>query len=322
MLDSMLKYKNDFTINFAWTMQKHLNKWKIFQQKSRRSLYSFGSILSYIGIGLLGFIPGKHERDYCLEFHIILAIIFFIGAVINNIRTTNKDYQKDIKQTLFPKLLKVFGENISYVNYGIIPDTSIMRSQLFNTMIERREDDDVFQGKYNDVEFVMNETDFGWIGKDKHRTYHRMFRGLILKFKLNKSIKSRVLIKQKRFFNFGMNNFEKVVLESDKFNKKFDVYANSLDPTISCQIEARYLLNTMFIERLMQIQTSFRVNKMDCSVYEDEMLIFLHTGRDLFEMNHLLGKVDDVTQYRHLFEEFASVFSFIDVLNLSSKTRL
>lgn len=82
------------------------------------------------------------------------------------------------------------------------------------------------------------------------------------------------------------------------------------------------MFNTAFLERFMQIQTSFRVGKMECSIYGKELLFLLHTKKDLFEMNHLLGRVDDVRQYESLFNEFASVLSFIDVLNLSSKSRL
>ena len=41
-----------------------------------------------------------------------------------------------------------------------------------------------------------------------------------------------------------------------------------------------------------------------------------------FADEHLLKKVDDINQYKTLFDEFASVLSFIDVLNLSSRTGL
>jgi hypothetical protein len=61
---------------------------------------------------------------------------------------------------------------------------------------------------------------------------------------------------------------------------------------------------------------------MCCSVYSNNLLIMLSTNKDLFEMNHLLGRIDDIKQYKHLFDEFTSVLSFIDVLNLSSKTKL
>lgn len=88
------------------------------------------------------------------------------------------------------------------------------------------------------------------------------------------------------------------------------------------QIEARYLLTTVFLDRFMQISTSFDIDEVQCSIFDDSMLILLSTNKDLFEMNHLFGRIDDIHQYDHLFDEFASVLSFIDVLNLASKTGL
>ena len=88
------------------------------------------------------------------------------------------------------------------------------------------------------------------------------------------------------------------------------------------QIEARYLLNTALMDRFMQISISFKIDNMQCSIFGDSILILLSTNKDLFEMNHLLKKVDDINQYKTLFDEFASVLSFIDVLNLSSRTGL
>ena len=67
---------------------------------------------------------------------------------------------------------------------------------------------------------------------------------------------------------------------------------------------------------------AFKVKKFKCSVFEDEMLILLYKTKDLFEMNHLFKDVKDPAQYEKLFNEFASVLSFIDVLKLSSSTKL
>ena len=106
-----------------------------------------------------------------------------------------------------------------------------------------------------------------------------------------------------------------------EFNKKYNVYVQK-GSNADGQVEARYLFNTVFLERFMQLQTSFRVNKMQCSIYGNSMLILLATNKDLFEMNHLFKRIDDIHQYQHLFDEFASVLSFIDVLNLSSRTGL
>ena len=354
--DCMDKYKNDFAIKFAKIMEKRLWLWLETQKSNRLSLISLKSFGFYFFIALFGMIPGRNEHNYDLKFHLILAAVCFIVAVISNIHTTNKTYQDTIKATLFPELLKIFG-NLQYrssssltsmlnaskiilddeetdnaaspatktTDNNIIYDIKssvFQNSQLYDKKITERTDDDAFYGTYNDVALTMVETDFGWNAKDKYRTYHRMFKGLAMRFKMNKKIKSRVLILTKFSMTKIPKGFEKVELESVQFNKRYNVWVDSQSAKGQGQIEARYLLNTVFLERLMQIQTSFRVHQMCCSIYNDTMLVMLHTRKDLFEMNHLFGRIDDVTQYKHLFNEFASVLSFIDVLNLSSKTKL
>lgn len=352
------KYQNDFTIKFAQMMSTQLPIWKEVQKQKRWSLCSWQSILTYIGISLLAYIPGKREYNYNLQFHFYLSIVFFIGAVIQNIISTNKEYQNSIKSMLFPSLVKVFGDDIHYVCGNLLDmsealsdgfinpkdATSILHSladenstssgyrirdnifeasQLYPRTITQREDDDRFYGKYNGVEFIINETDFGWNERDKNRTYHSMFKGVAMHFKLNKEIKNRVLIMSKGIFNKVPKGFEKVEVEYNKFANKYNVYVYKNNSQAgSGQIEARYLLNTAFLDRFMQLHTSFAIPKLQCSVYNSGMLIMLSTRKDLFELNHLFGRIDDVKQYKPLFEEFASVLSFIDVLNLSSKTKL
>lgn len=324
MSSSMNRFRNDFSIRFAQLMQERLFTWKAVQDEERKSLYSLSSIGLYTLISLIGFIPGKNEHHYDLNFHFFIAVICFIAAVIINIQTTNKNYQTRIKETFFNELLHVFDKNIKYSRDKKIPTSYIENSKLYNHKIEIRNDDDIFYGNYNDVDFTINETDFGYETRDSkgRRHYHCLFNGTAMHFKMNKQIKSRVLIKSKALLNLPPQNFEKVELESCDFSKKYNVFVEKNTVDGNGQIEARYLLNTAFMERLMQIQTSFKTNKMNCSIFGNEMLVMLSTNKDLFEMNHLLGKIEDTKQYHSLFEEFASVLSFIEVLNLSSKTKL
>ena len=149
-----------------------------------------------------------------------------------------------------------------------------------------------------------------------------MFKGVAMHFKMNKKIKSRVLILSKKIGQYVPPNYEKVNVEYNKFNKKYNVWVEKTQMEAGGQIEARYLLTTVFLDRFMQISTSFDIDEVQCSIFDDSMLILLSTNKDLFEMNHLFGRIDDIHQYDHLFDEFASVLSFIDVLNLASKTGL
>ena len=324
MNNCMNKYKNDFAIKFAQLMEKELPYWKRQQRECRAALYG-GWVWLYLGAFAAGFLPGKHETDYFnnLKMHFWLGVFFCIVSIITAIDFENKDYQKRIKKKLFPKLLKVFAKQIQYPGIVINPQ-EYDKSLLLKKPVSRRLTDDCFSGVYNGVPFKIEETELRNVKpakrkKDEEET--SLFKGVAMHFEMEKEIKARVLISTKLLCRRTPKGYEKVTLEYEKFNKKYNVYVQNSAQTQG-QIEARYLFNTAFLERFMQIQTSFSVRNMECSICGKELLFLLHTGKDLFEMNHLFGRVDDVRQYEKLFNEFASVLSFIEVLNLSSKTRL
>lgn len=318
----MNKYKNQFAIEFAKTMQVNLPQWKSLQKSYIKKLYVEWIPGYFVGF-LMGLLPGKHEHNYNIKEHLYLGIVFFIVTIYIAISIENKNYQKDIKQKLFPKLLNVFSEYIVY-NSGEIPYQECNDSKLFKRRVCHASSDDKFCGTYNNVPFVILETTLTNVERDKkgETTERDLFKGLVLSFKMQKKINSRVLIYSKNISNQIPKGFEKVTMELESFNKKYNVYAEKNQTSSDGQIEARYLFNTLFLERFMQLHTSFRINKMRCSVYGDSILILLETRKDLFEMNHLFKNIGDIHQYQHLFDEFASVLSFIEVLNLSSRTRL
>lgn len=325
---SMQKYKNEFAIRFADLMQKQQNYWKNYREKHIKSLYTTYSFLYIIAV-ITGFVPFKRELpNYSLTEHSILSIMYLIGAILGAIAIANSNYQKDIKKILFPQLIKVFSNNITYIPQGVkceeVNVQEFKDSELFKYPVTYVDDkyEDKIKGEYNNVPFAILETYVGGsvnvLGKEQHKD---LFKGIAMKFTMSKEIKNRVLIYSKTLKNYTPKGYEKVTFEHEEFNRKYNVFVKQ-DKNSSGQIEARYLFNTAFINRFMQLQTSFKVDKMYCSVFENKMLILLQTNKDLFEMNHFFGKIDDVKQYEHLFNEFASVLSFIDVLNLSSKTHL
>ncbi len=337
MPQCMEKYKNDFAIEFAKVMQKNLLVWKELQKTYTRHLYGKEWITGYIISFLCGFIPGRHERNYDVRFHFWLAVALFIGSIITAISVENKDYQKDIKKDLFPKLLKVFGKDIKYgaggdfysssgpvYSSGYISNSVYDNSMLFKKPVSSDSADDKFTGVYNDCPFTISESEVTNIQRYKNGKSDttQLFKGVAMHFKMQKKVKSRVLIYSKGLFDKVPDDFEKVEFEYEKFNKKYNVYVQKSKDESRGQIEARYLFNTAFMDRFMQLHTSFRISKMQCSIYEDSVLILLSTNKDLFEMNHLFCRIDDINQYKKLFDEFASVFSFLEILNLSSKTGL
>ena len=324
MLQCMEKYKNNFAIEVAKVMQENLSNWKNLQKEFMLETFcSLGSIMGYLFWSILCFIPINGE-EYILLNHIILFLFVITIILCIDISWANMEYQKKLKTIMFPVLVKVFSKNIKYpstpVSLDVINQSNLFTKQAMNVVL-----DDSFEGEYNNIPFKIQEGRFESVKYDfgEHKDISKFFIGITMHFMMHKKIKSRVLIYSKGLFkNKVPKGFEKVEFEYEKFNKKYDVYVQKAQMEAGGQIEARYLFNITFLERFMQLQTSFKINKMQCSVYGDSMLILLATNKDLFEMNHLFKRIDDIHQYQHLFNEFASVLSFIDVLNLSSRTGL
>ena len=336
MSQCLEKYKNNFAIKFAKVMQKNLPRWKKFQKEHIKALFSDKTMLSmYLFFFFISSISALVVQNSFLSYIGVILIIFLL---ILNINSENKEYQNCIKTDLFSELLKVFDQDIEYGaggNFynslgpvycsGYIPNSIYNNSMLFNKSVSYDSPDDTFTGVYNDCPFTILETKV--INTIRHIGGKledvQLFKGIAMHFKMKKKIKSRVLIYSKGLLkNKTPEGFEKVKFEYEKFNKKYNVYVQKTQIEAGGQIEARYLFNTAFMDRFMQLQTSFRINKLKCSIFGDSMLVLLATNKDLFEMNHLLCRIDDIHQYKHLFDEFASILSLLEVLNLSSKKGL
>ena len=322
MSQCMDKYKEKFAFEFAKVMQKNGQRWRTSQKTRVKNLYTKW-ILIYIGGFFAGFIPVKNEGMYYnLNFHIILSIIGFIGAILAAIFYEIYKLKEELKTDLYTNLLKAFGHDIVY-DCGEISYSEYNNSQLFDKPVRHISVDNRFCGIFKDSPFVITEANLNYIKTSHGKTQEtRLFKGISMYFKMQKKVKSRVLIYSKSGFNKTPKGFEKVEFEYNKFNQKYDVYVQKSKDETSGQIEARYLFNTAFMDRFMQLQTSFKIGEIKCSIFEDTMLVLLATNRDLFEINPLFKKIDDINNYQTLFDEFASVLSFLEVLNLSSKTGL
>lgn len=207
-----------------------------------------------------------------------------------------------------------------YIKKEIINDSNL----FFPNQITDKIDDDVFKGCHNSINFQINETHLLAYLFEKGKSSD-VYRGVALLFDIPKSISSQVIIQTKNIPYKFVNkwDYEKINLESVEFSTKYEAFVEKKSETsYENQIEARYILTTAMVDRLTQIQTSFNVKNIRCSFWDNKLLILLASKKDLFEMPSLYSPVEDVKYYSKLFEEFSSIFSFIDVLNLASKTGL
>ena len=94
-------------------------------------------------------------------------------------------------------LTKVFGEVEWGQGKDMITSTDLDKSELFSAF-NRRSTDDAFRGQYNDVDFVISETDLTFeSGSGKNKRRSTIFKGVVISFKFNKTIKNKTIITTK-----------------------------------------------------------------------------------------------------------------------------
>lgn len=113
----------------------------------------------------------------------------------------NYKYRKEIKKKLMQKVISSLGDIVWYSGKSIISDDEIRKSRLFS-IFNGRENDDSFQGTYENVSFRISETDLGDdISSSKFYAAWKTFKGIIISIKSNKKIKAHTIIATKGDIN-------------------------------------------------------------------------------------------------------------------------
>ncbi|MBR3676738.1 MAG: DUF3137 domain-containing protein [Alphaproteobacteria bacterium] len=100
---------------------------------------------------------------------------------------------------------------------------------------------------------------------------------------------------------------QKVVLEGLPFLKKWKVLTSS-------QIEARYLLTPVFMEKMLEIKRLFHGKHIDFSFFNNQLLIAVHTSKDLFETTSLFTPALSYHKMREVVSQLQSIFAVIDLI--------
>ena len=139
-------------------------------------------------------------------------------------------------------------------------------------------------------------------------------RSVILRFKIPKRIKAHTVIFEKQYAFKPKNKikpFQKIVLE---FEKRFDTYSTN-------QVEARYLLTTLFMKRFENLKTSFKAKNIRAEFTGEELIVLIQVDKDMFQMGSIT-KETTFSTFIDMANEICSVLAISKQLNLDSKTGL
>ena len=289
--------------------------------KKRYITYFSFTVISFLLIFIIGF---YFSVDFAPIIYISIIVIA-VWVVIMFI-ATNKlmaTYRKQFKDVFVLQALSNLFTNLYYnplmgIPYQTIAATNMMR------MGDIYHSEDFVSGQYKGIKFAQADVHI----EEEHQstdsdgntttTYVTIFKGRWMIFEFNKNFKSDVQIAQKgfgnskvkRFFGKKEERFKRVKMESEAFNKKFKVYAQS-------EHEAFYLITPGLMERIERVVQNTKGKMLFCFV-NNKLHVGIQNGKDSFEPTSIFKKLDVEKINQDISSDIRLITQFVDELNLDN----
>lgn len=284
---------------------------------SKRRLY-FLMFLILIGMGLLFYpaIIAKLMQTDWQENDTSIGVILGLSCLaIMVLCGPMYVYKQKVKPQIMPDFANFFG-SFMYQYEGKIDDFILFKSDLFGKF-NQSIGDDFFTGVYDGVKISIAEEKLKFLQKD-FRNFDmskNVFEGICILFEMNKNFKGRtVVLKDRKLLNAfnKISGLQNVKLEDLRFEKYFEVYSDD-------QIEARYLLTTGFMERMLKLRDLYEGKSIQFSFNQNTLLLAIPTKQNMFEANSFFRSNINKKKIDLVFDQFYTIFSIVKLLKLNQK---
>lgn len=259
------------------------------------------------------YLTNKYESEWIVD-------VAYFAIVINAfiLRGPFVLYKAKVKNDIMSRFISFF-DGFKYEYGRGLTHYEIIDSYIFPKFDEISADD-CFSGSYNDVGIRICEEKLVKYKIDRNgkRQKNVTFLGIVLELDMNKNFQYQTYVTRDRGILNRFNKqkyFERVALEDVVFEKEFEAYSEN-------QIEARYLLTTAFMERMLKLKELYKGKDIQFSFVNSKVLIAINTKTDMFEPCSLLKSNLQEKQIYTVFEQFKTIFSVVDILKLNQKTGL
>ncbi len=284
---------------------------------------------------------------------IVLAEIIAFSAV----KVIQKIFKEKAKAAILPKILSFLGTfEINKDNEFL--NTYVDDLHLFNPYSKYIYDDRL-KGKYKGLDIVIEEICLEAIDRnnDKHSREHtvrrnrknqegsvimpakwkfitdlidniiniisnqsikieigqKVFSGIFIRVPSMKKYTGRTIVKAEKTYH-NIKEEKKVILEDIEFEKLYDTFSTD-------QIEARYLLTTAFMDRMVMLSKKGIGKRILVSFEKKYINIAVALDKDWLEVP-LCTSATDIENYKTLVSDLYSVLKIIDTLKLEQNIGL
>ncbi len=148
------------------------------------------------------------------------------------------------------------------------------------------------------------------VRSNKSTRWVTVFRGQLIQIAFPKKFLGITIVRRDAgMFNFlerWSSSLARVGLNDRRLESAFEVYSND-------QVEARYLLHPVFMERLLELETRFKGKNLRCAFVEGNLLIAVEGG-DKFEIGSMFSPLADARRVRTIVDDLSEIMRLIDAV--------
>jgi hypothetical protein len=283
------------------------------------NIYEFrkkiGIPLAMIALPVCGFIDFWLLRIQVGNDNGIAGITFLVmGAIYAWVTSPRRQYANAYKEEILPDIARLFGD-FQYSITGMIDMRSMWPSKIVPDH-DNYDSEDYFRGEYKGVTIEFSEiTLTERRGSGKNRRTVTVFKGLaILLDTKHKRFFGHTVLSQNqgklgKWFQQRYTGLEHADLVDPEFEKIFDTYTND-------QVEARYLIDPLMIEKLKGLYVEYEGEKMAAAFFDNKMLIMIASSHNHFEPASIYTPATDPQSILSMKHEIGEILSIIDKLSL------
>jgi hypothetical protein len=313
-------YEEGFLGHYKNNVKKHLDS---FEDKRMSALLKVQKYLRIFWALLIPFIflsyyifknyvePSQNNNVFDIY---LFANIAYFGLWLVLLYSPIKKFSGNVKDEVYKTILEFFD--------GFKYDASATKSNLHNLAddilpsYDRMYCEDNINGDIENVGFEFVEL----LLQDRRRnskggsSYVTVFDGVVIKLNMNKSFSGKtILAKDRGIFNKLSGKFkegERVALEDPVFEKNFEVYSSD-------QIEARYLLSTSFMERLLSLRDLFKGKGLQGVFDNENFIMAIETNHNFFATPSIFEPVTFIPECKSILKEINLIREIIEILKLN-----
>lgn len=225
-----------------------------------------------------------------------------------------RKYKQEVKTKFMPVICEFFG-SMSFALTGTSLVETTYRGEIFPGYTSSSMEDFI-EGVYKQIKVKMHET----ILKQKSgKNTVTVFSGFVLELEFPKQFQGKTLMTKDggSFGNFftgkDFKGLALVELEDPEFETMFQVFSSD-------QVEARFVLTTAFMERLLSLARLRSPNgtpKVQCVFENKTLVISIPCSQNLFEPGSISKSALQVDDLHIFLEQMKEVFELVDVLKLT-----